>query len=80
MGYVRVKTGSNLLGIESLIAWATPGTFTSENNIPCCEAGAGCGSDESDNNGPHRTQLYVDPSNDVAAVQRRLKEGGHVMV
>jgi cathepsin X len=79
MGFLRVKTGSNLLGIESTVAWATPGQFTTANNFPCGEGGGGCGGEE-DNNGPHRTQLYVDPSTDVEAVQRKLLEGGHVML
>jgi len=80
MGFVRVKTGSNLLGIESTVAWATLGTFTTDNNYPCGEGGAGCGGEEGDTNGPHRTHYYVDPSADVEAVQRKLKEGGHIMV
>lgn len=80
MGFLRVRTGSNVLGIESSIAWATPGQFTTSNNYPCGEGGFGCGSGESDTHGPHRTQYYVDPSSDLAAVQRKLGEGGHVMV
>lgn len=78
MGFVRVKTGSNLLGIESTIAWATPGQFTTANNFPCGEGGAGCGGEEGNDNGPHRTQFYVDPSENVEAVQRKLSEGGHI--
>lgn len=56
--------GSNLLGIESDIAWATPGEYT-VNNYPCDEDGKNC------NGG---TQTYVDPSTDVEAIQRRLAE------
>lgn len=78
MGFLRVKTGSNLLGTESTVAWATPGSFTTA-NIPCGEGGGGCGGEDTDN-GPHRTQFYVDPSTDVEAVQRKLMEGSHVMV
>mmetsp|Transcript_13105 Transcript_13105/g.28459 ORF Transcript_13105/g.28459 Transcript_13105/m.28459 type:complete len:116 (+) Transcript_13105:962-1309(+) len=77
MGFLRVKTGSNLLGIESTVAWATPGQFTTANNFPCGEGGGGCGGEEGDDNGPHRTQFYVDPSTDVEAVQRKLMDGGH---
>jgi len=80
MGFLRVKTGTNLLGLESTVAWATPGQFTTANNFPCGEGGGGCGGEEGDTDGPHRTQLYVDPSTDVEAVQRKLTEGGHVMV
>mmetsp|Transcript_36492 Transcript_36492/g.77816 ORF Transcript_36492/g.77816 Transcript_36492/m.77816 type:complete len:118 (+) Transcript_36492:103-456(+) len=80
MGFLRLKTGSNLLGIESTVAWATLGQFTESNNFPCGEGGAGCGGEEEDANGPHRTRRYVDPSANVEAVQRKLKEGGHIMV
>jgi len=80
LGFVRVLTGSNMLGIESAVAWATPGQFTVANNFPCGEGGAGCGGEEGDTNGPHRTQLYVDPSDDVAAVQRKLRDISHIAV
>lgn len=73
-------SGWNVLGIESSVAWATPGQFTTAHNFPCGEGGAGCGGDEEDANGPHRTQYYVDPSNDVAAVQRKLRDGSHVAI
>lgn len=80
LGFLRVKTGSNLLGIESTVAWATPGEFTAANNIPCGEAGAGCGGEDGDTNGPHRTQKYIDPSTIVEAVQRKLRAGSHIAV
>eukprot|EP00978_Attheya_sp_CCMP212_P040105 scaffold215479_cov42-Attheya_sp.AAC.1 len=67
MGYVRVETGKDSLGIESMIAWATPGTFTI-NNVPCSEDGSSCG----DN-----VHLYRDPSLDVTKVQRRLGAGAN---
>lgn len=73
-------TGSNILGLESTVAWATPGQFTTDNNYPCGEGGAGCGGEDGDTDGPHRTQFYVDPSKDVEAVQRKLKAGSHIMV
>jgi hypothetical protein len=76
---VIMVIGSNLLGIEESVAWATPGQFTVA-NIPCGEGGAGCGGEDGDTDGPHRTQFYVDPSTDVESVQRKLKGGGHVMV
>jgi hypothetical protein len=76
VGFLRVKTGLNLLGTETTVAWATPGQYTTENNFPCGEGGGGCGGEDS-TNGPHLTRYYVDPSTDVEAVQRRLKEGGH---
>ena len=72
MGFVRVKTGSNLLGIESTVTWVTLDQFTKANNFSCGEVGAGCGGEEEDTDGPHRTHYYVDPSKDVAALQRKL--------
>ena len=60
MGYVRVETGKNLLGIEGEVAWATPGSFT-VNNFPCSEDGKNCNS-----------KHYNDPSDDIEAVQMRL--------
>eukprot|EP01082_Thalassiosira_pseudonana_P001825 g1295.t1 g1295 contig10:1799826-1801134(+) len=81
MGFFRIKTGSNILGIESTIAWATPGKFT-VNNFPCGEGGAGCGGEEGDTNGPHATatQLYVDPSTNLDAVEASLAEGRRIML
>jgi len=63
MGYFRIAMGGNLLGIESEVAWATPGAFT-VNNFPCSEDGKNCH--------PNGVQYYIDPSEDIEAVQRRL--------
>jgi hypothetical protein len=62
MGFFRIVAGRNVLGIESKVAWATPGRFT-VHNVPCTEDGKHCGP---------ATQTYVDPSEDLAAMQRRL--------
>ena len=78
MGFLRLLTGKNLLGIESSVAWATPGQFTVANNFPCGEGGGGCGGASDETYGPHFTQFYKDPSTDIEAVQRRLREGRHV--
>jgi cathepsin X len=51
LGYLRVATGSNLLGLESNCAWATPASWT-ELNFPCDEDGNNC----------VRTRSYVDPA------------------
>jgi cathepsin X len=61
MGYMRLEMGKNLLGIEGEIAWATPGSFT-VNNFPCYEDGGNC----------ITHQTYVDPSENIAEIQRRL--------
>jgi cathepsin X len=67
MGYVRVKMGHNILGIESEIAWATPGSWT-EKNFPCSEDGKNCSPQPN-----YVSRSYVDPSHDVEAVQMRLQ-------
>jgi cathepsin X len=41
MGYVRIATGNDILGIESNCAWATPKSWT-EFNYPCDEDGGNC--------------------------------------
>lgn len=64
MGYMRIEMGKNLLGIESEIAWATPGGFT-VHNFPCSEDGKNCVEKKD-------RQIYEDPSSNVEAMQRRL--------
>jgi len=69
MGYFRIETGYNALGIESEVAWATPGSWTTV-NYPCSEDGKNCGPDAV----PHMgAQTYVDPSKDIDAVKRRVQ-------
>lgn len=80
MGFFRLGLGFNMLGIESTVAWATPGSFTVANNFPCGEDGSGCGGNKTDSNGPHLSQHYVDPSTDVESVKRALREGRHHML
>lgn len=63
MGFVRVEMGSNILGIEGGISWATPGEFT-EVNYPCDEDGKNC---------RNKKHVYLDPSNDHNAIERRLR-------
>jgi cathepsin X len=53
MGFFRIVMGKNALGIESTVAWATPGTFSTE-NYPCNEDGSNCGH--------FKGMTYVDPS------------------
>lgn len=74
MGFVRVKMGSNILGLEGEVAWATPGAWT-EVNYPCSEDGKNCREYYPTNDGSGwGTMFYKDPSHDVLAVQRRLKK------
>jgi len=60
MGYFRIETGHNTLGIESEVVWATPGSWT-ERNKACFENGENCSGE------------YTDPSNDLRSVVRKLK-------
>jgi len=62
MGYFYIEIGKNILGIESIITWATPGSFTVANK-PCAENGANC-SDKNEN--------LVDHSGVMEEVQARL--------
>ena len=41
MGWMRLATGSNQLGIEAECVWATPASYTEE-NFPCYEDGSNC--------------------------------------
>lgn len=70
MGYIRVEMGQNILGLEGEVAWATVGSWT-EVNFPCSENGKNCNG--SDAGMKYKAHFYVDPSNDVEAVQRRLQ-------
>ena len=63
MGFFRIAAGQNILGIESGIAWATPGRYTVR-NFPCSEDGKNCAPD---------AEIYMDPSSNIEAVQGRLK-------
>jgi len=64
-GFFRVATGSNMLGIEGGVYWATPGTFTVQ-NVPCSEDGKTCGGKVNRIDGKKKmtyvAQEYVDPS------------------
>jgi len=64
MGFVKVEMGKNVLGIESEVSWATPGTFTIHNKA-CAEDGQNCGA--------QGTHFYEDPSkNPSLKFERRV--------
>lgn len=67
MGFMKVEVGKNILGLEGEVAWATPGAFTVHNR-PCAENGDDCMVDMPSG---RITQLYKDPSHDVAVVRQR---------
>lgn len=56
MGYFRIETGHNSLGIEGSVVWATPASWT-EKNTACFESGSNCQAHEFWTN-----EFYVDPS------------------
>jgi cathepsin X len=64
LGFFRVELGKNLLMIESNVAWATPGRV-SDSNFLCDADGRQC-QEQYD-------YRYLDPSNNIDAVKRRLK-------
>jgi hypothetical protein len=64
MGYFRILRGINVLGIESKIIWATPGSYSIA-NYPCFEDGSNCKTATS--------QKYVDPYLDQMSIQRRIE-------
>jgi cathepsin X len=66
MGYMRVEVGKNLLGLEGEVAFVVPGSYT-DHNVACYEDGSNC----------VRHQTYIDPSNDLVAVKRRLSSQGN---
>lgn len=81
LGYFRIIMGHNALGIESEIAWATPGSFTIE-NYPCDEDGDNCdGSEGGVVMMKMKAHHYVDPSSNPVALQqlrrRQLRHGRH---
>lgn len=65
LGFFRIgPIGKNVLGIESEVVWATPGSWT-EQNYPCFEDGSNCID-------PPSVRRYVDPLRETDAVQKRL--------
>mmetsp|Transcript_5325 Transcript_5325/g.7533 ORF Transcript_5325/g.7533 Transcript_5325/m.7533 type:complete len:347 (-) Transcript_5325:88-1128(-) len=66
MGFMRLEIGQNLLGIESEVAWVTPGTFSVE-NYACAEDGKNC------DHGGFISKKYVDPSSNIEALESRLR-------
>jgi cathepsin X len=79
LGFFRVEMGKNLLGIESNIAWAIPGQWTTmQNHYPCLKDGSNCKPNNNNNDNTvvaATTTTYVDPSRAPrTSVQRRLRQ------
>jgi cathepsin X len=72
MGYFRIETGHNSLGIEGQVVWATPGSWTVKNTA-CFESGANCRASGGGSDGMWLSESYVDPSVNIETVQRRLQ-------
>ena len=73
MGFAKIASGKNMLGIEDHVAWVTPGQFTVE-NVPCSEDGKICGGEEQlpkDDEPKKRSRFvgveYLDPSFEILA-------------
>ncbi len=62
LSFFRIELGTNLLGIETHVTWATPGSFTIH-NVPCVADGSNCKRD---------TGAYLDPSFSKAYGRRVL--------
>ena len=73
MGYFRIETGHNSLGIEGAVVWATPGSWT-EQNVACYESGANCQAHDL-----WKNVFYVDPSHNVQLLGNKLRGGQQVM-
>jgi len=71
MGFAKIAAGKNMMGIEDHVAWATPGTFTTE-NVACSEDGKICGGQAQNHGHTVRkfvSTTYVDPSVKFLAVK-----------
>jgi len=73
MGFAKIASGKNMLGIEDHVAWVTPGQFTVE-NVPCSEDGKMCGGvaqlpkgDEPVLGSRFVGMEYIDPSFEILA-------------
>lgn len=66
-GLGRIELGKNILGIESHVVWATPGSWT--------EVVLNYDDDENEHvrQVEARTKYYQDPSMDLSSIQRRLE-------
>lgn len=62
MGFFRIETNHNILGIESNVVWATPGSWTVKNKA-CYSSGANCDIE---------SEYYEDPSTNIARINRRI--------
>uniref|UniRef100_A0A6S8WRC0 Peptidase C1A papain C-terminal domain-containing protein n=1 Tax=Chaetoceros debilis TaxID=122233 RepID=A0A6S8WRC0_9STRA len=66
-GFLRIEMGRNILGVESHVAWATPGRYSTWNDVPCSEDGSNCATQN------YGSVQYIDPSTVLAAVYRQKK-------
>jgi cathepsin X len=69
LGYFRIETGHNTLGIEGSVVWATPGEWTVKNTA-CYESGSNCQGGE-----VWGVESYTDPSANSVPMGRRLRSG-----
>jgi len=70
LGYFRIETGHNSLGIESEVAWATPDTWTILNKR-CYSSGSNC---HPSSPSYYSSEKYVDPSTNNRSYGKVLNE------
>lgn len=66
-GFLRIEMGRNLLGVESHIAWATPGRYSVWNDVPCSEDGSNCFTQN------YGSVQYIDPFTILGPVYKQEK-------
>jgi len=64
MGFFRIETGIDSLGIEEEVVWATPGSWTVKNRA-CYENGSNCGVE---------SERYEDSSKTINLIHRRIRD------
>jgi len=70
LSFFRLEMGYNLLGIESEVSWAVPGSFTTmEDNVRCHEDGSNCDGGDGGGGGGDESAKLLDSSS-VRLVQR----------
>lgn len=69
LGFMRVEMGTNILGLEGEVAWATPGAWT-EVNYPCAENGKNCRGNTRNQNGDGRLSTSFHKPHDMTNLLR----------
>ena len=76
LGFFRIELGKNLLGIESHISWAVPGSY-SVTNFPCLKDGSNCMPKKKKHESmtTTTTEYFIDPSKHPERIMKqRLRQ------